>query len=74
MRIRVEDKQIVAESSMDGRFWEIIHRVNRSQYAGSPEAVRVGKMAGEGKNADHHVLGPHGACEVKDLRVMGGKP
>ncbi len=73
LRIRLEDKQVLAEISADGRFWEPIHAADRSQFAGAPVAVRLGKMSGDGKNEDHHVLGPPGGCAIKALRVFGPK-
>lgn len=74
LRIRLEDKQILAECSTDGRFWEAIHTADRARFSGTPVAVRLGKMSGDGKNEDHHVLGPSGRCVFKALRVFGDKP
>jgi len=73
LRIRLEDKQILAECSTDGRFWEAIYTADRARFSGTPVAVRLGKMSGDGKNEDHHVLGPSGRCVFKALRVFGDK-
>ena len=70
LRIRVERTQVLAEFSADGRFWEPIHAVNRSDYAGDPATVRVGKMSNKGPNEDYHILGPPGECKIAALRAF----
>jgi len=71
LRIRLEDKEVLAEVSGDGTFWETLLSVPRNQFPGDPVAVRLGKMTPGGKNEDFSPVGAAGSCALDDLRVFG---
>jgi hypothetical protein len=69
----VEPDTVLAEVSGDGLFWETVGSFPRNRFAGDPVAVRVGKMSPGARNEDWQVLGPVGACAVKELRAFAAK-
>ncbi|MBN1344088.1 MAG: hypothetical protein JXQ73_15490 [Phycisphaerae bacterium] len=71
VRIRVEGKEVLAECSMDGAMWEVVHRIPRDRLPGEPVAVRIGKMSNTDKDEDYQVLGPEGSCAIADVRAFG---
>ena len=74
LRIRVEKDEILAESSPDGRLWETIQSLPRTQFDGDPVAVRLGKMSPGSKPEDHSDPGvPEGSCLLKNFRAFGAK-
>ena len=66
-----EEKEVLAEASSDGKFWQPIHKLPRSHFSGDPIAVRIGKMSPGAKNEDFSILGLAGTCKIKDFRVYG---
>jgi hypothetical protein len=74
LRIRVQKDEVLAEASPDGRLWETIHSLSRSQFQGDPIAVRLGKMSPGSKPEDFSDPGlPEGSCAVKSLRAFAAK-
>jgi len=74
LRIRVEKNEVLAEASPDGRLWETIHSLPRSQFQGDPVAVRLGKMSPGAKPEDYSDRGlPEGSCAIKSLRAFAAK-
>lgn len=45
VRIGWNDRTLTAESSLDGKSWEMIYRLPRSVFAGQPQSLRLGKMS-----------------------------
>ena len=74
LRLRIDRDEVVAESTHDGRWWEIVHSAPRGQFPGHPTAVRVGKMSPGARSEDFHHPGPIGACSIRRLRVFGDAP
>ena len=75
LRIRVEKDEVLAEASPDGKLWETIQALPRSQFEGDPVAVRVGKMSPGSRAEDHTEPGvAGGSCLLKDLRAFSAKP
>ena len=74
LRLRLEAEKIVAELSDDGEWWTTVHEVPRSQYAGEPSAVSIGKMSGDGADTDADAEpNLQGSCSVERLRVYGDR-
>jgi hypothetical protein len=74
LRIRVEEDQVVAEASPDGRLWETIQALPCGQFQGQPVAVRIGKMSPGAKAEDYSERGLlEGSCLIKHLRAFGAK-
>ena len=57
-RIRLEDKEVVVQASQDQQAWQELARFPRSEFAGDPLAVRLGKLSPGSKNEDFSTLGP----------------
>lgn len=75
LRVRLEADEVVVECSADGLIlWERVHALPRSQYPGSPTAVRLGKIDPRGTGEDYPTPGPVGTCAVGGLRVFAAKP
>jgi hypothetical protein len=74
LRIRLEAQEVVLEVSDDGDFWATMQTFPRGSFPGDPVAVRVGKMCPGDPTRDHELLGPVGACSLRDLRAFGPKP
>ncbi|MBN1346856.1 MAG: hypothetical protein JXQ73_29460 [Phycisphaerae bacterium] len=73
LRIRMEEKEVFAEYTADGRFWEPIEVRARGEYPGAPGIVRLGKTSGRGTNEDCGESGPSGVCGVRSVGVFGSK-
>ncbi|MCU0983199.1 MAG: DUF6067 family protein, partial [Pirellulaceae bacterium] len=71
LAIQLEDKDVVVQASQDHQAWQELARFPRSEFAGDPVAVRLGKMSPGSKNEDFSTLGPAGLCAIKDFRVLG---
>lgn len=71
LAIQLEDKDVVVQASQDHQAWQELARFPRSEFAGNPVAVRLGKMSPGSKNEDFSALGPAGRCAIKDFRVLG---
>jgi hypothetical protein len=69
--VELKDKEFIVQASQDGKFWQELARFPRSEFAGDPTSVRLGKMSPGGKNEDFATPGPDGACAIRHLRVMG---
>jgi hypothetical protein len=76
VRIRVDEKEVVAEASEDGKLFYPIHALPRTQFDGDPIAVRLGKMSPGSMAEDFTDPGMDrvGTCAIDDLRVYGAKP
>jgi hypothetical protein len=71
LALRLDEKEIVALASQDGRLWQELARLPRGEFPGDPSRVRLGKMSPGSKAEDHGILGPAGVCAIKDLHVLG---
>jgi hypothetical protein len=73
LRIRLEPDQVVAEASVDGEYWDLLHGYPRDRYPGDPVGVRVGKTGPGGRAEDFSEMASPGACALGELRVYGAQ-
>jgi hypothetical protein len=69
--IRLDDEEIIAEASRDGRLWQEIARLPRPEFPGDPAALRVGKMSPGSRNEDFSEPGPAGECAILGVQALG---
>lgn len=62
---------VQALASRDGTNWLTLATFNRSEFAGPPAFVAVGKMGPMQPEADAASSGPPGECRIGDFRVKG---
>jgi hypothetical protein len=71
LAISLEAKDVVVQASQEAGFWQELARFPRSEFAGDPAAVRVGKMSPGARNEDFSTLGPAGTCSIRLLQALG---
>ena len=59
---------VVCAASLDGKAWE---KIAETRMAGTPTAVRVGKMNKEGGSSDFSENGSLERCRVAEFRILG---
>lgn len=72
LRIRLEEKEVVAEARADaGDGWQRIAAYPRGHFPGNPSRVRLGKSHGADVLDDNSDTGPIGTVNITLLRVYG---
>jgi hypothetical protein len=68
LRMTVNAGRVVCEASLDGTRWE---QIGEARIAGTPTAVRVGKLDRSGGASDFAEDGPIERCRVAEFRLLG---
>ncbi len=73
LRIRAAADQLVVEARCEDEDgdWQPLARLPRTQFAGDPVGVQLGKSHGVEGTDDHHDPGADGTCHFRRLRVFG---
>ena len=74
--IRLEPDRVVAVASRDGVNWTELASYPRTEFAGAPALVRLGKMNLRAQAKNHSDLGAPGQCRITDysLAAAGHSP
>jgi len=75
--IRLETARVVALASLDGMAWTELAAFPRTEFAGEPKLVRLGKLNLLARPENHPGdLGPKGQCAITDfnLAIPGSMP
>jgi hypothetical protein len=68
--VRLDTDQVVAMASKDGAAWTDLACFERSEFAGEPKLVRIGKMNLKAQSKDHYDPGPMGEGEISELTPL----
>jgi hypothetical protein len=68
--IRLTDERIVVTATQS-LFQHTLAELPRSDYPGTPSAVRLGKMGPHAGSADFSTVGPAGVATIDDLEILG---
>jgi hypothetical protein len=68
LRLTLNAGRVVCEASQDGKAWE---KLAEPRMAGTPTAVRLGKLNKEGGAGDFSENGPLERCRVAEFRILG---
>jgi hypothetical protein len=71
LAISLETKDVVVQALQETGSWQELARFPRSEFAGDPAAVRVGKMSPGARNEDSSALGPAGTCSIRLVQALG---
>ena len=69
--VQLEDQEVVVLAAQELQAWQELARFPRSEFAGDPVSVRLGKMSPGSRNEDFSTLGPAGVCAIQNFRVLG---
>lgn len=70
--IQLDEQEVLVRAYQELQGWQDLARIPRTEFAGDPVAVRVGKMSPGSRNEDFSELGPSGQCAIKEVRLFGG--
>ena len=65
----LEADRVVALASRDGSVWTELASFPRTEFAGEPKLVRLGKMNLQAQAKNHSDLGAPGKCVISDLNL-----
>lgn len=65
--MRLEADSVVVMASKNGEAWSDLASFSRTEFAGDPKLVRVGKMNLKAQAKDHYDKGAPGECKISDL-------
>jgi hypothetical protein len=71
LAISLETKDVVVQALQEAGSWQELARFPRSEFAGDPAALRVGKMSPGARNEDFSTLGPAGTCSIRLVQAIG---
>ncbi|MBM4091119.1 MAG: hypothetical protein FJ276_17110 [Planctomycetes bacterium] len=68
--IRLADERIVV-TAIQAEYQQTLAVLPRSDFPGTPSAVRIGKMGPHAGSDDFNILGPAGVTTIDDLEIFG---
>ena len=71
LRVEITDSAVYCDASLDGKSWQLIHKIPIRTPLGDPQSVRLGKTSRSGGKEDYSQPGPYGLCKISEFRAFG---